>query len=145
MTSTTENGIAEGSERLGASPAAAVDAYRMTFEFAPVGILHFSLEGELLRANKYFCDFIGYTEDELKTLPRWRLVHPDDVATAKNDLERALARSGSEVCDELRFVRKTGEPAHVALSAVLAGAATQLASRFIVMVEDIEARRAAES
>ena len=47
------------------------DVFQTTFEMASVGIVHLSPEGELLRANKYYCDMLGYSQKAILkvTLP----------------------------------------------------------------------------
>jgi diguanylate cyclase (GGDEF)-like protein/PAS domain S-box-containing protein len=144
MKSSIKNKISKRSGALGASPAVADDASRLTFEFAPIGIVHLGLEGGLLRANKYFCDLTGYTEEEMRSRPRFSLVHPDDKEIAKSALERALRGDPPERAEELRLIRKTGEPTFVALSVAYAGAADKTAGRLIAMIEDIDARKKAE-
>ena len=144
MTSMTENENAKGSEAFGTPSDVADDVYRLTFELAPVGLLHFSLEGELLRANKYLCDLTGYSETEMRSFPRGRLVHPDDIGIARKSLEQAIAGEGPHASREVRLLRKTGEPAYVSMSAAFARAADAAAGRVIVMVEDIGASKQAE-
>jgi PAS domain S-box-containing protein len=41
------------------------ERFRATFEQAAVGITHVGLDGRFLRANRKFCDIIGYTYEEL--------------------------------------------------------------------------------
>ena len=43
--------------------------YEATFNQAPVGIAHLSLDGRWLRANRHLCDMLGYGEAELRSLP----------------------------------------------------------------------------
>jgi len=39
--------------------------FRNTFEHAAVGIAHAAPDGRLLRCNRFLCDMLGYTLDEL--------------------------------------------------------------------------------
>lgn len=41
------------------------ERFRATFELAPVGIAHLSLDGRFLRVNRAFCEILGYTAEQL--------------------------------------------------------------------------------
>ena len=54
--------------------------YRHLFENVCVGIVHLDLQsGQILQANDYFCQFIGYEQDELRQMRPMDITHPDDV------------------------------------------------------------------
>ncbi|RMA82579.1 PAS domain-containing protein [Umboniibacter marinipuniceus] len=58
--------------------------YSATFEYAPVGIAHVSLDGKFLRANSTLKKLLGYSDTELDNLTLMDITHPDDL---KKDLD----------------------------------------------------------
>jgi PAS domain S-box-containing protein len=62
--------------------------FRGTFEQAAVGIAHVSLDGHWLFVNARLCEFLGYSEADLRKLTFQELTHPDALAS---DLEQGKA------------------------------------------------------
>jgi PAS domain S-box-containing protein len=58
--------------------------FRATFEYAAIGIHHVAPDGHYLRINPRFCEIVGYSEKELRSLNFQDITHPDDLAA---DLE----------------------------------------------------------
>lgn len=65
-------------------------AYDVTFEQAPVGIGHATLEGRWLRVNARMAQILGRTREEVLELSLSDLVHPDDRETLRESV-RAVA------------------------------------------------------
>src|SRR5262249_11411527 len=58
----------------------AAERYRATFEHAPVGIMHTSIDGDrILHANSKLCEMLGYTHDELVSMVTDQIIHRDHV------------------------------------------------------------------
>lgn len=55
------------------------EKFQQTFEKAPLGISFISLEGDFIRANKKYCEILGYTEKEMVTMDFAQLTYIDDV------------------------------------------------------------------
>ena len=62
------------------------------FDSAPVGIDDLGPHGEIVGANDYFCQLVGYTADELQSLLTQDITHPDDIGADLAGTERL--RSG---------------------------------------------------
>ena len=58
---------------------ASEERYRATFEQAAAGIVHSSLEGELLLVNRALCAMTGYSATEVLRLHIRDVTHPDDI------------------------------------------------------------------
>jgi PAS domain-containing protein len=50
--------------------------YKKSFELAPIGIIHLSLNGHFLEVNEGFCQFIGYSHEQLFALTITQLESP---------------------------------------------------------------------
>jgi len=56
------------------------EKFRTVFHDAPAGMAIVSLDGRYLAVNKAFCDFLGYTEEELLSKDAVTFTHPEDRA-----------------------------------------------------------------
>ena len=118
--------------------------FRVTFENAPVGIAHLSPDLRWLRVNEAFCRIYGYPPGELTTKSLRDIVLPDDFAD--------LAARGQQMRDgkverfqtDKRFLRKDST---IGWSRVTVGCLRNRDGSidyFVVVVEDISARKHAE-
>ncbi len=82
--------------------------FELTFNNAPVGILHTSLERRILLANQKFLDIIGYTLEELQQMPAAGLSHPEDVASDAHLEEQLLKGTIDTFASEKRYISKHG-------------------------------------
>ncbi|HOV86745.1 MAG TPA: PAS domain S-box protein [Syntrophobacteraceae bacterium] len=84
--------------------------FRALFDHAGVGIVSTDNEGRFTRVNEQFLEFIGYTWEELKTLPLVALCHPDYREKAKEAMERLRNGQIDLIRTEMLYVRKDGVP-----------------------------------
>ncbi len=80
--------------------------FRAIFEQAAVGICQTHLDGRFLRANRKFCEILGYGEQELLTMGTEDLTYPDDLEPSRENV-RKLLREGSGSLEK-RYIRKDG-------------------------------------
>jgi diguanylate cyclase (GGDEF)-like protein/PAS domain S-box-containing protein len=119
--------------------------FRDTFEQAAVGITHTSLTGELIRINRRACEMLGYTADELKHRSFLDVTHPQDVAPHIEQFQQ-LARGQIEQFQiEKRYRRGDGTMFWAHLSAALKRSPSAHPDYIIAVIEDISARKQAES
>ncbi len=119
---------------------------RANFEQAPVGIAHTSLHERRYRmVNRKFCELLGYTHDELLTMRSTDSTHADDLADGTAARARLLDGSISVFNGEKRYVRKDGSVLWVSRSLSLVRDAGGAPLYFISVVDDISARKQAES
>jgi PAS domain-containing protein len=93
------------------------EKYRNTFDIAPVGITHLSLDGDYLMVNDFFCQMMGYGRRELLALNVADLTPEEDIAGLRARMH--LARTG--VAPAEKFTKKYGGGSP---SAPLVGAAS---------------------
>lgn len=84
------------------------ELFRSIFEQANAGMNTITLEGRYLQVNPAFCEFVGYSRQELQRLTVFDLTHPEDQVATRERFD--TIRDG--VCEafnyEKRFVRKDG-------------------------------------
>src|SRR5687768_16756568 len=79
------------------------DEFRLAFEQAAAGISVVAPSGEYLHANQAFCEFVGYSLDQLRSMSFRSLLHPDDRVRSNDLVDRMLRGDLSEARWERRF------------------------------------------
>ena len=64
--------------------------HRAVFEQSTAGILELGIRGDLLRANRGFCDMVGRSAAELASLRLADITHPDDLEQDRRHFDEAL-------------------------------------------------------
>ena len=121
------------------------ERFRFTFEQAAVGIAHVGPGGRWLRVNQKLCDILGYTREELVTKSFQDITHPEDLDADLAQVRQVLANELQTCSMEKRYFRKDGHIVWTNLTLSLVRKATGAPDYFIAVVEDIDARRRAES
>jgi PAS domain S-box-containing protein len=118
--------------------------FRATFDKAAVGIAHVDTDGRYLRVNPVVSRIYGYTADELATMSFHDTIHPDYLAAYRARFE--LMREGKiDSFDmEMPCVRKDGAIVwgRKSVGRVLRNDGS--IDYFVVVIEDISARKRAE-
>ena len=123
------------------------ERYRDTFDRAPVGIAHQSMDGRYIKVNPALCAMLGYTEGELLKRTFLEVLHPDDAAKVLRQM-RDLRRKGARpagVRVENRHIRKDGSELLAAVSVTFVEGESGMPEYCVAMVEDITERKAAEA
>ncbi|KAF0217244.1 MAG: PAS/PAC sensor signal transduction histidine [Geobacteraceae bacterium] len=120
------------------------ERFRATFDQAAVGMAHVDLEGRWLRANRKMCDIVGYTEEELRNLTFKEITYIDDIAPSVENFQRALADEVRSYSLEKRYLHKNGSSVWANVTVSLVRKNPGNPAYFIVVVEDIAARKLAE-
>jgi len=118
--------------------------YAATFEQAAAGIGLFDLDGRWRQANRRLCEILGYDEAELLTVRFQDTTHPDDLAVSETDRTDLLAGRCPTVTREKRYLRKDGSAVWTRRSTALIRNSDGSPDHFISVIEDIQARKAAE-
>jgi len=116
------------------------------FDNAPIGVGEVLLSGELVRVNRYFCQFVGYTANEVLSMRGMTdLLHPDEIEAHVAIRERILSEEMDTYSAARRFVQKGGGViwGEVQRSLVRDPAGRPLL--YIDTVRDITAQREAEA
>jgi len=119
--------------------------FRTTFEQAPVGILNVALDGRVLEANQRFCDMLGYSPEELLGTHVRDFTHPSDCLASASLYEQSLADRGSVQSLDKRYLRKDGGIVWGNLTLSLLCSPAGEPQTFVAAIEDITARKAAET
>ena len=119
--------------------------FRATFEEAPVGILNVALDGRLLKANPRFCDMLGYACEEVLGRHHRDFTHPDDWHASASLYEQLLADRVSAQSLEKRYLRKDGTVVWGNLTLALVCDGAGQPQTFVAAIEDITARKVAET
>jgi PAS domain S-box-containing protein len=116
------------------------------FDNAPIGVGEVTLSGALVRVNRYFCQFIGYTADEVLSM-RWleNLMHPGDVETDMAVEQRLLSGEIDTHSAEKIFVQKGGGVIWGEVRRSLVRDPVGRPLLYINTVRDITAQRKAEA
>jgi diguanylate cyclase (GGDEF)-like protein/PAS domain S-box-containing protein len=117
--------------------------FRDTFEQAPIGIIHTSLHGLILRMNQRACALLGYAPAELRELSIPSITHPEDVANNIREFKRTLAGEIDSYRLEQRLLAKDKRYIRVALSVAIKRAPSRQPDYNIVTIEPIAAAPAA--
>jgi PAS domain S-box-containing protein len=133
-------------ERLQGALRASEVRLGVLFDNAPIGVGEVTLSGVLVRVNRYFCHFVGYTADEVLSM-RWLddLLPSDDIETGHAISQRIPSGEIDTYSAERRFVQKGGAViwGEVQRSLVRDPAGRPLL--YIDTVRDITAQREAEA
>ncbi|MFH1034395.1 MAG: PAS domain S-box protein [Pseudomonadota bacterium] len=84
------------------------ERFRATFEQAAVGMVHTDLEGRFLRANQRFCDFLGYTLQELRERTVASVTHPEDLSREMQRLAQLMSGELAVMARSKRYLKKDG-------------------------------------
>ncbi|MDB5798724.1 MAG: putative signaling protein [Paucimonas sp.] len=119
--------------------------FQSVFEQEAVGITLTRMDGKFIQVNKRFASLLGYTPEELEQVSFQSVTHPDDLV---QDLEKlaALEQKKYETYTlEKRFLHRNGSPVWANLTISVHRDAEGRPLHYIAMVEDIVAKKQAES
>ncbi|MEL6398576.1 MAG: PAS domain S-box protein [Cyanobacteria bacterium J06626_4] len=84
--------------------------YRASFDAAPLGIVHTTLDCQFERANARFCEMLGYSLAEVGSLDVQTITHPEDRGKHASEYAQLLANDSgvTHFTVEKRYRRKDG-------------------------------------
>jgi PAS domain S-box-containing protein len=133
--------------RIQAALRASEERLRVLFDNAPVGMGEVTLSNEFVRVNSCFCQFIGYTADELLS-PSLRpedLTHPDDRNADRTSRQRLISGEIDSYSIEKRFVQKGGNVVWAEVSNTLVRNPDGSPLLYVCTMRDLTAQREAEA
>jgi len=141
-----EGSIEDITERTCAERALRVseERYGAAFEQSGVGLAEVSLAGRFLRVNRYLCERLGYTSEELLQMTVIEVTHPDDVQDTRGYLNSATD-AGGPYRREKRYLRKDGTPVWSQLTTSLVRTSGGGPTFFISVIEDLTDRKRLEA
>lgn len=119
--------------------------FHSVFAQAAVGIAIVAPDGRHLKANQKFHSILGYDPKDLQSLTYESISHPDDLQKDLAQMQRTLAGDISSYSIEKRYICKNGQALWVNHAVALARKPDMTPDYFIIMAEDIHARKQAEA
>lgn len=111
--------------------------FRNAMEYSAIGMALVGTEGQWLQANKALCQFLGYSQEELRALTFQQLTWPEDL---NNDLEQLGMLVRGEINSysmEKRYYTRAGDVVWALLAVSLVRHSDDTPLYFIALVEDI--------
>jgi PAS domain S-box-containing protein len=121
------------------------ERFRTTFEAAPIGVTNITLDGHLLAANQGYCDFLGYTADELLGMNLRQVTAPEFHQQYLEMIKKVLAGEISDFNHEKQYLRKDGQRVWGHLWVKLVFDIHGLPDHLIGVVENIDRRKRVEA
>lgn len=121
------------------------ERFRTTFEAAPIGVTNITLDGHLLAANQGYCDFLGYTADELLGMNLRQVTAPEFHQQYLEMIKKVLAGEISDFNHEKQYLRKDGQRVWGHLWVKLVFDIHGLPDHLIGVVENIDRRKQVEA
>jgi diguanylate cyclase (GGDEF)-like protein/PAS domain S-box-containing protein len=118
--------------------------FRTLFEQAQAGMVFANLDGHITTVNPAFCQLVGYSDTELRSLSLIDITHPEDQAAMHEAMGGMLAASEEGVRTEKRYTRKDGEVVWVDLTMRLVRGPDGKPLYFQTVAVDIRDRKRAE-
>jgi PAS domain S-box-containing protein len=120
--------------------------YRELFETSRDGIVVVDELGRFLNANKSYCDMVGYTLDELKSLESFYAITPERWRAWEREeiWNNRLLKSGASGLYEKEYIRKDGTIFPAEIQSLAARDARGNITYLWGMVRDITDRKRAE-
>jgi diguanylate cyclase (GGDEF)-like protein/PAS domain S-box-containing protein len=118
--------------------------FELTFNYAPVGILHSSFDRRILLANKRFLDMTGYNLEELQQMPPAAIIHPDDAGSNVELEQQLLDGKIDNFLSEKRYLSKHGRVIWTKRTTSVARSADGTPQYFIRVIDDVTETRLTE-
>jgi PAS domain S-box-containing protein len=119
-------------------------AYRSTFDEAPVGIAHVSLDGAWARVNQRLASMLGYSAVDLVARHIAAVQTPDDEEREAATRATLLSGAADRVVSETRYRHRDGRLVRATVTLSLHRDVSGQPQYFIAIIEDISDRRALE-
>jgi PAS domain S-box-containing protein len=115
-----------------------------TFDMAAVGMAHVSLEGRMLKVNRYFSDLLGYSEAEMCRMNFAEFTFPDDLEEDLAHVKRLIDGIDRQYVMDKRYVRRDGQQVWVTLAVAVVRKADGTPDYFVSVAHDITAKKQAQ-
>ncbi len=119
--------------------------FHSAFSHASIGMALVTIDGRLVQANRALAQMVGYGEDELIGRSLSELVELDEGVSLAQELARLAERRMDTLAAEVRGRHREGRELWLSLHSGLFDDASSSEPCLIVQVQDVTARRRAES
>ena len=118
--------------------------FRTTFDYAPVGIAHMSVDGRWLRVNDKLCEILGFSREDLQSFTSQQITHQLDLESDEQFASKLQSGILPTASYEKRFISKFGEVVWVNMTVSPIRDNDNQIEYFLAIIEDIREWRAAE-
>ena len=118
--------------------------FQKIYENIATGIALTSLDGVFEECNAAYSSLTGYSQDELRKMQFFSLIHPEDLAEVKRRTKALLEGRESQFEIERRYVAKSGATVWVRNFVSTIPDAEGRPAQIIALVTDITSRRRAQ-
>ncbi len=120
------------------------ERFRKMFNNAPLGMAVSDSQYHFVRANTLFCQMLGYTEEEIKTLSFKDITHPEDLGDSVEKVHELEKGTISVYKTEKRYITRSRDIIWGSLTLSQIRGSAEEVQFFLVMIEDITERKRAE-
>ncbi len=113
------------------------ERFRNAMEYSAIGMALVGTEGQWLQANKALCQFLGYSQEELRMMTFQQLTWPEDLNSDLEQLEQLVRGDISSYSMEKRYYTRNGDLVWALLAVSVVRHADGTPLYFIAQVEDI--------
>lgn len=119
--------------------------FEAIYEHSGFAIVIFKPDGTIIKANKAALEMSGYTEDELKNISSFLIVHPQDRKKTKKDINAILSGKIDNYKTEKRYITKDGKELHTFLSVAVVKKSKGKVKELIAIIENISENKEIKS
>ena len=117
------------------------ERFRKIFEEGPLGMVIVNSSMHFERANTAFCNMIGYSEQELRSLTFKEITHPDHLEADIKNIQKLFLGKISLYQTEKRYISKNNVIIWASLTTTAVRNANGDFMYFLSMIEDITERK----
>ena len=121
------------------------ERFRVMFEQAAIGVALVDTQtSRFILANNKYCDIVGYTAEELRSMTFQQITHPDDLQADLDNMQKLIEGKTHEFSMEKRYYRKNGAIVWIHLTVSPMWAKGKTPDNHIAIIEDISLRKRME-
>lgn len=113
------------------------ERFRNAMEYSAIGMALVGTQGQWLQVNKALCNFLGYTQDELRLMTFQQLTWPEDLNKDLEQLQQLIRGEINTYSMEKRYYTRNGDLVWALLAVSVVRHADGTPRYFIAQVEDI--------
>ncbi|HCN9554002.1 TPA: diguanylate cyclase [Escherichia coli] len=111
--------------------------FRNAMEYSAIGMALVGTEGQWLQTNKALCQFLGYSQEELRGLTFQQLTWPEDLNKDLQQVEKLISGEINTYSMEKRYYNRNGDVVWALLAVSLVRHTDGTPLYFIAQIEDI--------
>ena len=122
------------------------ERFRRLFEEGAIGMCVVGPDYYLDNVNQAYCEMVGYTQEELKSMTFMDIIFPEDLEKDMEQVRKLENREISNYQMEKRYIRKDGKIIWINLSVfIIRDLQTEPSYYYIALTEDITQRKEADA